>query len=283
ELFPHNSPDNILLAAIYRNHNLLIPRGDTLLKAGDLVYVVAPKITKQESAAKHFYNLDPKPIKTVTIVGGGEVGYLLAKRLENDDRHFNVKLIEQKTERCLYLTNRLKKAIVIKGDGTDRDLLIEENIGDSDAFIAVSTDDEKNLISCLVAKRLGVRHTMTRVNRFSYAPLVSAIGLESLVSVRVAAVSAILKYMRKGGVISVATLANEDAEIVELQIMPHSKAHGQTVMDIRWPRGSLVAALTRGDEIIIPRGNTQLAAGDILVLVAKDEALSPLRKILGVS
>ncbi|MGL4209162.1 MAG: NAD-binding protein, partial [Candidatus Adiutrix sp.] len=103
ELFPHNSPDNILLAAIYRNHNLLIPRGDTMLKAGDLVYVVAPKIIKQESAAKHFYNLDPKPIKTVTIVGGGEVGYLLAKRLENDDRHFNVKLIEQKTERCLYL------------------------------------------------------------------------------------------------------------------------------------------------------------------------------------
>ncbi|MDR1920656.1 MAG: Trk system potassium transporter TrkA [Candidatus Adiutrix sp.] len=279
ELLPRESGADILIAAIYRRHDLVIPRGDSILRPGDLIYVAAGAADKAK--INNFFGLDPEPIKDVTIVGGGDVGYLLAKRLESDKRGFNVKIIELNAERCEHLSGRLKKTMVLKGDGTDQELLIDENIGDSDAFIAVSTDDEKNLISCLVGKRLGARHTITRVNRFSYAPLVSAIGLESLISVRVAAVSAILKYLRKGRVISVATLAHEDAEIVEFQVLPGSRAAGRKLMDVPFPKGALAAALTRGDEVIIPRGNTVIEPGDVLAVVGKGEAIAGAEKLLG--
>ncbi len=271
---------NLLIAAIYRKHDLVIPRGDTILQAGDLVYVAAG--AEDTAKVNEFYGLDHgRPIRDVVIVGGGAVGYLLAKRLEQDERRFNIKLIELKPERTEYLSARLKRTMVLRGDGTDQELLKEENVGDCDAFIAVSTNDEKNLISCLVAKRLGARHTITRVNRFSYAPLVSAIGLEALVSVRVAAVSAVLKYIRKGRVVSVATLANEDAEIIEFQVMPGSRAAGRKLMEIKFPHGSLATALTRGELVLIPRGNTVIEAGDILAIVAKAEAIGAVEKLLG--
>ena len=273
------SAASLLIAAIYRQHDLVIPRGDTILRAGDMVYAAAGP--EDAAAVNNFFGLDSKPIRAVTIVGGGEVGFRLAKRLEADPRRFDIKLIELSPERCEYLSARLSSTMVLKGDGTDQELLIEESIGSRDAFIAVSTDDEKNLISCLLAKRLGVEHTITRVNRFSYAPLVSAIGLEAMISARVAAVSAVLKYIRKGRVISVATLANEDAEIIEFQVMPGSKAAGRKLMDIKFPDGSLVCALTRGQLVIIPRGGTNIEAGDILAIVAKAEAISDLEKLLG--
>ena len=279
ELLPSGQGANILVAAIYRRHELVIPRGDTILRPGDLVYVAAG--AADTSTVEEFFGLDQEPIRNVVIAGGGEVGYALAKQLERDERRFNVKLIELNTERGEYLSSRLKRTMVLKGDGTDQDLLSEENVGDSDAFIAVSTDDEKNLISCLVAKRLGARHTITRVNRFSYAPLVSAIGLEAIISARVAAVSAVLKYIRKGRVISVATLANEDAEIIEFQVMPKSKVAGRKLMDVKFPKGALVIALTREESVIIPRGGTTIGDGDILAIVAKAESISEIEKLLG--
>lgn len=279
ELLPPGRGRNILVAAIYRRHDLVIPRGETVLMPGDLVYVAAG--AGDTAAVNEFFGLNEAPVRNVIIVGGGEVGYTLAKMLEADERRFNIKIIEVQAERAAYLSERLKRSIVIEGDGTDQDLLIEENGGDCDAFISVSTDDEKNLISCLMAKRLGARHTITRVNRSSYAPLVSAIGLESMISARVAAVSAVLKYIRKGRVISVATLAHEDAEIIELQVPPKSRATGLKLMDIKFPEGSLVCALTRGDEVIIPRGGTALQPGDIMAVVAKGGVISDLEKILG--
>lgn len=279
ELLPPGQGRNILVAAIYRRHDLVIPRGETVLMPGDLVYVAAGAGDTQ--AVNEFFGLNEAPVRNVIIIGGGEVGYTLAKTLEADERKFNIKIIEVQPERAAYLSARLKRSIVIEGDGTDQDLLIEENGGDCDAFISVSTDDEKNLISCLIAKRLGARHTITRVNRSSYAPLVSAIGLESMISARVAAVSAVLKYIRKSRVISVATLAHEDAEIIELQVPPKARATGRKLMDIKFPEGSLVCALTRGDEVIIPRGGTALEPGDILAVVAKGGVISDLEKILG--
>ena len=278
ELLPPGEGRNILVAAIYRRHDLLIPRGDTVFKPGDLVYVAAG--AGDTSTVNEFFELDEEPIRDIVIVGGGEVGFALAKRLEQDERKFNITIIELNHDRAEYLSARLKRSMVIEGDGTDQDLLIEENAGDCDAFISVSTDDEKNLISCLVAKRLGARHTITRVNRSSYAPLVSAIGLESMISARVAAVSAVLKYIRKGRVISVATLANENAEIIEFQVLEKSRAAGKKLMDVKFPEGAIICALTRGEEIIIPRGGTIIEAGDILAVVAKAEAIGDIEKIL---
>ncbi|MDR3135366.1 MAG: NAD-binding protein, partial [Deltaproteobacteria bacterium] len=147
-------------------------------------------------------------------------------------------------------------------------------------FIAVGTDDEKNMVTCLLAKRLGAANTITRVNRYSYAPLVSAIGLESLVSARVAAVSAILKIIHKGLVVTVATLQNNDTEVVEMAITEASKCVGRRLMDIKFPNGSIVAGILRGETSMVPRGDTVFEAGDVMAVVARSEAVAQLAKAL---
>ena len=270
---------NVLLAAINRHHRLLVPRGDTVLKAGDLIYAAAA--AEDADKVRAFFGLPKDPVRRVTIVGGGEVGYHLANRLTADPRDFKVTLIEADQRRCEYLSQRLPKAMIIWGDGTDQELLLDENAGEADAFIAVSTDDEKNLISCLVAKRLGAGQTITRVNRSSYAPLVAAIGLGAMVSTRVAAARAVLKYLRRGRVISVAALISEDAEIIEFQVPGRSVLAGKKLMDVKFPEGALATALSRGDEVIIPRGGTVVEAGDILAVVVRPEAISAVEKLLG--
>ena len=269
----------LLLAAILRRRALLIPRGDTILKAGDLVYAAAA--TRDTDKVRTVFGLSQDQVRRVSIVGGGEMGYHLARRLTADPRNFQVTLIESDQRRCEYLSHRLPKAMIIWGDGTDQELLIDENAGETDAFIAVSTDDEKNLISCLVAKRLGARQTITRVNRPSYAPLVSAIGLGPMFSARVAAVAAVLKYLRRGRVISVAALMNEDAEIIEYQVPSRSPLAGKRLMDVKFPLGALATALIHGEEIIIPRGDTVVTAGDSLAVVTRPEAVSAVEKLLG--
>ncbi|MDR1086090.1 MAG: Trk system potassium transporter TrkA [Deltaproteobacteria bacterium] len=276
EALPREDGYHILIVAIYRNHELLIPQGDTVMKGGDLMYLAAtPEHLPQVS---EFFGIDWRPVKTVFILGGGEVGLTLARRLE--ERDLAVKLFEKDVERSTFLSQELTRTIVLKGDATDQDLLEEEGIADCDVFIAVGTDDEKNMIACLIAKRLGVPSTITRVNRYNYVPLVSAIGLESLVSARVAAVSAVLKHIRKGLVISVATLKNEDAEIIEVEVPEKSRLAGMTFSQAKFPSGTIVAALLRNSEVIIPRGQTSILAGDILAVVTRFESIEHLNKIL---
>ena len=268
----------VLLAAINRHHRLLVPKGDSVLKAGDLIYAAATAADADKVRA--FFGLPKDPVRRVTIIGGGEMGYHLARRLSADPREFKVTLIEKDQHRCEHLSQRLPGTMIIWGDGTDQELLMEENAGEADAFIALSTDDEKNLISCLVAKRLGAGQTITRVNRSSYAPLVAAIGLGAMVSSRMAAARGVLKYLRR--VISVAALISEDAEIIEFQVPDRSPLAGKKLMDVKFPEGALATALSRGEEVIVPRGGTAVEAGDILAVVAKPEAIRAVEKLLGI-
>jgi trk system potassium uptake protein TrkA len=273
---PREEGNKLLIAAIYRHHELLIPNGNTVLKPRDLLYLAATPDSLPE--VSRFFGIDWRPPRTVFIMGGGEVGLHLARRLEGGD--LSVILIEQNEERCAFLSRELRSTVVLRGDATDQALLEDEGVGECDIFIAVGTDDEKNMISCLLARRLGARNTITRVNRFSYVPLVSAIGLDALVSARVAAVSAILKYVRKGLVVSVATLQNEDAEIIELEVPSASRLAGKRLAEARFPEQTIVAALLRGEEALIPRGSTVIEGGDVLAVVARSESVNLLEKAL---
>ncbi|MDR1677349.1 MAG: Trk system potassium transporter TrkA [Deltaproteobacteria bacterium] len=277
EVLPRSAGNNLLVVAIYRHHQILIPTGNTVLSARDLLYMAVTSEHLPEVAT--FFGLEWKTVSSVFIMGGGEVGLTLARRLEGRDE-LSVKLIEQNAERCEYLSRELNKTIVLRGDATDQGLLEDEGISDCDVFIAVGTDDEKNMVTCLLAKRLGAANTITRVNRYSYAPLVSAIGLESLVSARVAAVSAILKIVHKGLVVTVANLQNNDTEVIEMEVTESSKCCGHRLMDIKFPSGALVAGIVRGETSLIPRGDTVFEAGDILALVARSNMVGSLTKIL---
>ncbi|MDR3203361.1 MAG: Trk system potassium transporter TrkA [Deltaproteobacteria bacterium] len=274
EVLPRTEGSVLLVVAIYRQHQVLIPTGATVLRAKDLLYLAATPAHLTDLGK--FFELEFRPASTVFIMGGGEVGLGLARRLE--ERNLTVKLVEQNQERCEYLSQELAKTIVLQGDATDQGLLEDEGINDCDVFIAVGTDDEKNMVSCLLAKRLGAANTITRVNRFSYVPLVSAIGLESLVSARVAATSAILKYVRKGLVVTVATLQNEDAEVVEIVVPLTSKMVGCSLQNLKIPSGSIIGAILRDGEAIIPRGDTVIEAEDTLAVVARSEVVSQITK-----
>jgi trk system potassium uptake protein TrkA len=274
---PREEGNKLLIAAIYRQHELLIPNGSTVLKTGDLLYLAATPDHLPE--VSRFFDIDWSPPRTVFIMGGGEVGMHLAKKLEAQG-DISVLLIERDENRCEFLSRELGRTVVLRGDATDQDLLEDEGVGECDIFIAVGTDDEKNMISCLLARRLGARNTITRVNRFSYVPLVSAIGLEALVSARVAAVSAILKYVRKGLVVSVATLQNEEAEIIEMEVPSASRLAGKKLMEAKLPEHTIVAALLRAGQVLIPRGDTVIEGGDILAVVARSESVHLLEKAL---
>ncbi|MDR2386835.1 MAG: Trk system potassium transporter TrkA [Deltaproteobacteria bacterium] len=277
EVLPRSTGNNLLVVAIYRHQKVLIPSGNTILNGRDLLYMAATPEHLPEVA--EFFGIEWKTVNNVFIMGGGEVGLSLARRLEERD-DITVKLIEQNPERCEYLSRELNDTIVLRGDATDQTLLEDEGISDCDVFIAVGTDDEKNMVTCLLAKRLGAANTITRVNRYSYAPLVSAIGLESLVSARVAAVSAILKIVHKGLVVTVANLQNNDTEVVEIAVSEHSKCLGKKLMDVKFPNGSIVAGILRGDTSLVPRGDTIFETGDILAVVARTEVVSLVTKAL---
>ncbi|MFH1137278.1 MAG: Trk system potassium transporter TrkA [Pseudomonadota bacterium] len=270
---------HLLVAAIYRDGKVTIPHGLTKVEAGDLVYV-ATRPREVEQVLKLF-GLRPTPVKYVMIVGGGQVGGQLALKLEAK-KGIRVKLIERSAEKCRELGELLDKTVVLKGDGTDQTLLEEENVADVDVFIALTNDEEENVLSCLLARRLGAHQTITRVNKFSYIPLVAAIGLDTLVSSRLSAVSAILRSIRKGKVVSAAALKGEDAEVLEFEALKTSDIVGRPLRDIKFPRQALITAIVRQGRVIIPRGDTVIAPRDRIIVFARREAIPKVEKALAV-
>jgi len=269
---------HVLIAAIYRDNNVIIPHGQTRLQAGDLVYVV----TRPEGVhdVLHFFGLTPTPSRFIFVMGGGQVGTQLAIALEK--KNIKVKLIDQSPQRCRELGQILNKTVVLRGDGTDQALLEEENIADVDVFIALTNDEEENVLASLLARRLGARRTITRVNKFAYIPLVSAIGLETLVSSRLSAVSAIMRNIRRGKVVSVAALKGDDAEVIEFEALQTSEIVNHPLQDIKFPRQALIAAIVRQGQVIIPRGQTVIKPEDHIIIFTRREAIPRVEKALTV-
>ncbi len=269
---------HMLVAAIYRDNTVIIPHGATEIKAGDLVYVVTRPADLDE--VRRVFGLPTKPVHSVFIIGGGQVGTKLARELEK--KGIKIKLVERSAERCEELSNILDKTIILKGDGTDQDLLEEENVADADVFIALTNDEEENVLSCLLARRLGAHQSITRINKFAYIPLVSAIGLETLVSSRLSAVSAIMRNIRRGKVVSVAALQGEDAEAIEFEALQTSEIVNQPLQDIKFPRQALIAAIVRNGEVIIPRGETVILPKDRIIVFTRREAIRKVEQALTV-
>ncbi|MCX7816096.1 MAG: Trk system potassium transporter TrkA [Syntrophales bacterium] len=269
---------NILVGSIVRGHRILIPSGKDVIQPLDLVYFVmraeeVPQILRCVQGKI-------KPVRNIMIVGAGETGMAIARAL--DDRNLNVKIIEQNGARCKEVVTQLKKVIVIRGDGTDRDLLREENASQMDLLIAVTGDEESNVLISLLAKDLGAAMTITRVSKLSYIPVVSVLGLDTVINPRMTAVREILQYIRRGKIISVAPLREEQAEAIEAEAMETSDIVNVPLHSIKFPPGAMLGAVIRGDEIIIPSGSTVVEPHDHLILFAVQKAIPQLEKLLTV-
>lgn len=268
----------VLLGAIVRGEQVIIPHGGDIIQADDLVYVVVrsdelPTIFK-------FFDVKSEGLRRVIIVGAGQTGTALATAL--DQTKINVKIIDKDNQRCAALAEKLERVIVINGDGTDRDLLQEENISNVDFLVAVTGDEESNILISLQAKGLGAKKTITRISKLSYIPLVSAIGIDTVVSPRLSAIRAILQYIRRGKIISVAPLKGEHAEAIEAEALETSDIVDKPLASVKFPKGALVGAIIRGDEIIIPRGDSLIKVKDRLIIFALQEVIPKLQKLLTV-
>ena len=268
----------LLLGAIVRGDRVVIPRGRDIIQPNDLVYVVVRN--NELNYVLELFNINEESLRKVIIVGAGQTGTALATAL--DESKINAKIIDKDSTRCARLAEKLKRVIVINGDGTDRDLLQEENIKDADFMVAITGDEESNVLISLLAKGLGAKRTITRISKLSYIPLVSAIGIATVVSPRLSAIRAILQYIRKGKIISVAPLKGEHAEAIEAEALETSDIVNVPLADVKFPQGAIIGAIVRGENIIIPRGDSIIQPKDHLIIFAVHKAIPKLEKLLTV-
>ncbi len=270
--------EKLLIGAIVRGHKILIPSGNDTIHPLDLVYLVIKKSEIIQTLNR--LKMSTKATKNIMIVGAGGTGMAVAQAL--DKSYLNVKIIDNDSRKCKDANTQLKHITVIKGDGADRDLLREENIGDMDMLIAVTGDEESNVLISLLAKELGTKRTITRVSKMSYMHIVSAIGLDTVINPRMSAVRAILQYLRKGKIISVAPLREEQAEAIEAEALETSDIVNTPLSKVDFPPGAIVGAIVRGDEIIIPKGSTIVLPHDHLIIFAMQEVINKLEGLLTV-
>jgi trk system potassium uptake protein TrkA len=273
-----NMEEKILIGAIFRGDQVFIPHGDDTIHSNDLVYFVSS--SAELDNIRRLFSMKEEALRRVLIVGGGQTGEGLANVL--DKTKINTHIIEKDGTQCAYLAEKLKRVTVIHGDGTDKDLLQEVGTRDADFMVALTGDEESNVLISLLAKGLGAKKSITRVNKFSYIPLVSAIGIDTVVSTRLSAVRAILQYIRKGKIISVAPLKEGQAEVIEAEALETSDMVNTPLSDVKFPKGSLVGAIVRGHETIIPKGDTVILPKDRLIIFALRKMVHKLEKLLTV-
>lgn len=270
--------EKVLVGAIVRGDRVIIPRGEDTIQAHDLLYLVVR--SDQLPDVFQFFGLEHRELKRVLIIGAGATGTALAKAL--DQTGINVKIIDKDPQKCASLSESLGKATIIHGDGTDQDLLKEENVEGVDFLVAITGNEESNVLISLLGKGLGAKKTITRIDKLSYIPLVTAIGIDTIISARLSAIRAILQYIRRGKIIAVAPLKGEHAEALEAEALETSEIINTPLAEVKFPKGALVGAVVRNGEIIIPRGDTVITPGDRLIIFALRKVLPKLEKLLTV-
>lgn len=268
----------ILIAAIIREEKLIIPRGDDVLLPNDLIYFMSEKGAVKEALS--IFDKKEKPVKRALIIGGGRIGLRLARHWE--DRNIHLKIIEHCPKRSQELADILNKAVVFCGDGSDQALLQEEHIEDMDVVVTLTNDEETNILSSLLAKRMGAKKTITRISKFSYFPLMTMIGIEQVVDPRLSAIDTILRHIRRGKVISAMSIRGEEAEVMEAMALETSDIVGKPLERIQFPKGGLVAGIIRGDIFIMPSGKSVIQPEDRILIFARREAIPKIEKILSV-
>lgn len=260
---------NTRVAAIYRQGNALIPKGDTLVQVDDEVFFIAARkdiraVMSEMRKVDHSY-------KRILIAGGGNIGERLAEKLEHE---YHVKLIESNPQRCVELANKLKRTVVLNGSATDKSLLQEESIDDVDIFCAITNDDEVNIMSSLLAKRMGAGKVMTLINNAAYVDLVQGGEIDIAFSPQQATLGSLLTHVRRGQIKNVHSLRRGAAEAIEAVAMGNKKSSeiiGRAIGDIGLPEGATIAAVVRDKEVIIAHTKLVIETGDHVILFLIDK------------
>jgi trk system potassium uptake protein TrkA len=268
ELSEHIPNVESRVVAIFRGGRGIIPDGDTVVEEDDEVFFIAAR-KDIRTVLREMRKLDD-PVRKVVIAGGGNIGLDLARALEATNQ---VKVIERDWTRARQISEQLSRAVVLHGDSADEELLLEENIDSADVFVAVTNAEEANILSAMLAKRLGARKVMALINKIAYAELVESGTIDVAISPQQITLGTLLAHVRRGDVVKVHSLRRGAAEAIEA--VAHGNAResrvvGRLIDEIQLPRGATISAIVRGDEVLMAHHDTQIKADDHVILFIAD-------------
>ena len=268
ELRAHIPNREVRVAAIYRNGRSIKPEGDTTIEEHDEVFFVAAR--DDMKAMMKELGAEEASVRRIVIAGAGNIGFRLAKALED---RVQVKLIERNVERARRAAETLRNTLVLTGDAADEELLLEENIDDADAFIAVTNAEEANILSAMLAKKLGARRVMALINKPSYSELVEGGRIDIAISPQTITIGALLAHVRRGDVVRVHSLRRGAAEAIEAIVHNdgrESPVAGKRIEDIPLPEGTTIGAIVRRGDVIMAHHDTVIEADDHVILFLTD-------------
>lgn len=261
-----------VVVAIIRSEKTIIPRGNDTIKAGDRIYFVVRK--SDIGAIEKKINFTSKAPQNVFIIGGGAIGYRVARQME--EKKISVKIIEKNPQRCKFLAENLERAIVLNFDGLEAHDMLDEGIDQADLVISVTDSDTSNILSSLLGKHHGAKKCITRISRPDFIPLLGKLGIDVALSPRLVAANMILSFVRSGDtIVTVSTLLGSDAEVVEIKVPDIEKFQQVPLKDLHFPHQAVLGAIVRKkkNKVIVPTGTTRLRPDDILVIFAAREAI----------
>lgn len=267
-----NFTNDTIIVGIKRDNLLFIPNGLTQINEDDKLIFMGT-VRSLDILAGTFFN-EKECVKSVSIIGGGNVGYMLAKSLEV--MKIKTKIIEENYERCQFLSKELNKTLVVNGDGTNLKILDEEEIGSSDVVISVTNNDERNLLCSLLAKQLGVKRVISRVSKVLNIPLFEKVGIDIAVSPKTSAINEVRNDLDETDVDILATVEQGQAEVLEISAAP--EFNDKYIKDLRFPAPAIIGVLQRRNHVIIPKGDTQIRTNDILIIFTKSESASKIKE-----
>ena len=273
---------NVLVCTLEHGGEILIPTGDSRMEAGDVISIVAA--SREETPFFRKIGLQTNQVKNVLIVGGGQISYYLARLL--CPAGIRVKIIERQMRRCEELCELLPKATIIHGDGTNRQLLEEEGIEQTEGFVALTDIDEENVILSLYAKKCGCRKVITKVNRLSFDEVIDSLDLDTRVCPRDITAESILQYVRSvknsigSNVETLHRISDNQAEALEFVIRDNFRMTEVSLQDLPLKPGILIASINRGGQIILPRGKDVIREGDTVIVITTRKGLNDINDIL---
>ena len=267
---------DFLFGTFTRGEQTIIPRGDHRLEAHDLLRVVCKR--KARGEVLQLLGLERTSLRRVMLLGGGRTAELLAERLVQ--RGVRVVIVDRNSERCDELAQRHAGPLVSNGDITDADLLVEEDVGGFDAVVALTGEDDANILACLFAKSQGAAETVAVVHRLSLLPLLEEIGIDAALSPRTASANGVLRFVR-GDVTAVATFLEGEAEVLETVVHPDTEADGAIVAELRLPKDVLIGAIVRDGNAEIARGRSQLRENDHVIVFAMPHVVDEVKRVFG--
>ena len=271
DIFKHSS--SIILGVLVRGDEVLVPTGDEIIKENDLIYVIG-KSSKVYNFCK-MCGKYPEKIKNVMIMGGGRIAYYLYKLLTS--MNMNIKIIEINRERSYDLADALPNALIINSDGTEEEVLLSENIKNMDSFVAVTGIDEQNLMSSLIAKKMGVKKIVTKISRTNYIDIVKELGIDCVITPKLITTNQILKYARGNAVESLLKIAGGEVEILEFIIDKNSNLVNKQIKNIGFMENTIIATIVRKHGVIIPHGDDIIKKGDRIIVITKQKNISKLK------